>query len=577
MRRVLACAVAAGVVAAGSVWPSTYAAGPVREIVLASPHTATAPTFDAAVGGAVFFTTDEPLVALDTDDLADVYRWRDGALALMTADLTGPATFDTASTDGNTVLVSVPGIGGEGDAGGGWDVFRCAPRCSVRTEGIGGDDATFAAASPDAVTLVYESTAPAQDGLSSGTAVERTSAPGYYDVVARGQGDVHFAGASTAFGYIFLTTADKLLQADTNTAADVYVSAGGPPGLVSNGAGGPDTFEATTPNGAAAFWSTADDDASQGDTDGVTDIYRWGGPPQSLLISLGTAQPVTFDAASGDGDHAFFTTGESLADADTDTFDDVYRWDVDQALPSGGTLTLMSGAAPTGQPATFDAAAPDGSSVVFSAAGGVYRSTGTTSQLLSGGMVATWAGASTSGAVQFFTSGGGLYQADAAGLTKIAGGNATYKGSSSGGSVWFSTAAKLSPADTDAAADIYLSRPDITPPSVTVTAPSPQLNDGAIEVRARCTDPAPCRTVARGALRVPAADGTVRRFALQTRRATIGPARGVLLHLGVPATAQHAAARALRAGRRVVADLTVTVRDPAGNTRVVRRTVRLRG
>ena len=102
-------------------------------------------------------------------------------------------------------------------------------------------------------------------------------------------------------------------------------------------------------DGAHVFFSTCES-LVNADTDTQFDVYERSGG-QTTLISTGPAGGngdinAQFSAVSADGAHVFFATPEALVDADEDTRFDVYE-------RSGGQTTLVS-TGPAGGNGAFD-------------------------------------------------------------------------------------------------------------------------------------------------------------------------------------------------------------------------------
>ena len=112
----------------------------------------------------------------------------------------------------------------------------------------------------------------------------------------------------------------------------------------SNSYGPSTSICATSADGATVYVNTfaniapSDTDPSSG-LGGRKDLYRISGG-QATLVSAGPAgSSAPFDAscagASTDGARVFFTTGEALVAADTDSATDLYEWE-------GSSLSLIS-------------------------------------------------------------------------------------------------------------------------------------------------------------------------------------------------------------------------------------------
>jgi hypothetical protein len=117
---------------------------------------------------------------------------------------------------------------------------------------------------------------------------------------------------------------------------------------------------------------------------------------------------------------------------------------------------------------------------------------------------------------------------------------------------------------------------DTTAPDAEVFAPSSQKLRASVVVTVSCPHE-PCKATARGTLRVP----RLRRaraatFKPAARTTTIAKGMRVQVRLKLRRDARAAITRALRAGRRIILKLNVSVADKAGNIRPRTRQVMLR-
>jgi hypothetical protein len=305
----------------------------------------------SADGTKVFFSTDESLVATDTDLKADVYM----------RDL----------TKGTTTLVS------QGDS-------SCAPGC-----GNGPSDSGFAGAGADgaeAFFVTVEQLA-AADSDNAVDVYERNlvtdtttlvSAGGSSCLPGCGNGDFNavLRGVSPDGTRAFFATSEPLSNSDTDTALDLYARdlPNGPTTLVSagdpscapcgNGNSSPAVFAGSSTNGSKVFFET-DEGLVIGDTDGSNDLYqRAGGVTTPISGGALPGFPANFMASSDDGSHVFFVTAESLVGgADGNSATDVYEWSGGApSLVTSGTCTQGSG---VGCGSTFDAITADGAKILF--------------------------------------------------------------------------------------------------------------------------------------------------------------------------------------------------------------------
>jgi Tol biopolymer transport system component len=366
-----------------------------------------------AAGTKVFFSTEERLVAEDTDRSTDVYM-RDLGNATTTlvskgepgcspgcgngafpttfagVDETGDEVFFTTqekltSSDKDTsVDLYVRKLGGSsetqlvstGEAG-------CAAGC-----GNGEFDVSSRGISADGSHAYFTTAEPlsAADGDTALDIYAHDLSSGQTSLVSRGgcagcgeEGKVPVFDGSSADGKrVFFTTAEKLSEADHDSAADVYARdlPGGPTILISGGSEGVTaSYSAASADGSHVFFTSAEGLVA-GDTDGANDVYEWtAGEPLGLVTSSACTSNcgVTFDAVSADSSEVIFNTAEPLSSEDLDSREDVYRQHV-----GGGEPVLVS----RGEPgctscwngsfeANFDEAAADASRVVFSTHEGV--------------------------------------------------------------------------------------------------------------------------------------------------------------------------------------------------------------
>lgn len=304
-------------------------------------------------GSRVFFSTDEPLAADDTDHRGDVY-------------LREPAT-------GTTTLVS------QGEAG-------CAPAC-----GSAAFDARFAAASADGGEVFFvtdEKLAAADTDSEFDIYLRELGAEPITSLVSAGESPCSPACGNGAFGVVlwgisadgsraFFTTPEALSEFDLDSSGDIYsrnLAGADTTTLVSRGgegcaptcgnSGAVPVFQDSSVDGARVFFTTSEQLVG-GDEDSVTDAYARD-LPGGLTILISGGQPSTdtasFAAASGDGNHVFFTTAESLVLEDEDSVSDIYEW-------SGGSFDLVTSAeCVSACGVTFNAISESAEEVVFSTA-----------------------------------------------------------------------------------------------------------------------------------------------------------------------------------------------------------------
>lgn len=426
----------------------------------------------SADGSKVFFTTAAKLVPGDTDNgFVDVYERfyseAPGVEAYVTREIsTGPTggndshdvTFNAVSSDGSKVFFST-------------------------AESLVAEDT-------DKVRDVYE-----RNTVTGETILVSGGSPSCAPCGNR-ETPVTFVGATPSGSKVFFTTDEKLTEADSDEASDVYVrepSAAGPT-LATPGGAAPVTFQGASADGTKVIFETADKLAA-GDGDNETDIYERDltGETTKLVSTTGTCPapllaeecaPI-YRATTADGSRVFFETRAQLTGADHDTSQDVYEWSF-----SSGTPTLVStseeGEEGNGEEGSiFAGSAAEGSVVFFQTAESLsaedtdkaidlYRRFGGSTTLVTPGTAnqdVTFDGASPDGTTVLFSTrealGGGdsgekldVYSRSGGVTTLVTPGSpefdATFAGRSSDASeVFYVTTQKLAAADTDSNPDIY--------------------------------------------------------------------------------------------------------------------------
>ena len=154
-----------------------------------------------------------------------------------------------------------------------------------------------------------------------------------------GPQDAFFRGTSQDGLHVWFVAYESLVAEDQDSGRkDVYERYNGVTRLVSTGTQNVNQplegdFDGATPDGSLVFFHT-DAALTANDTDTVQDVYQWQGGATNL-VSIGTSsangpQPAFYDGVgAGGAPPIFFSTSESLATTDTDTYRDVYQrtWD----------------------------------------------------------------------------------------------------------------------------------------------------------------------------------------------------------------------------------------------------------
>jgi hypothetical protein len=345
-------------------------------------------TPDAA---SVYFSSDERLLATDTDSLFDVYSRSGGVTSLVSAQGAGAsgspagagfggATPDgtkvyfvttenlvTADTDGlddvyersggTTTLISVPGVGSSGAA-------KAASFKRVSSDGskvFFESSENLVAADTDGFTDVYERSG----GTTTLISVEGVGSSGSPTAV-------FLANVTSDGSKVFLATSENFIAGDTDGQQDFFERSGGTTSWISapeaggEAASGTPNFGGFSTDGSKVFITT-EDGLVAGDTDGLDDVYERSGGTTTLISEPGVggsgpANNSSFSGASADGSKVFFNSQEDLVSADADGLADLYQ-------RSAGTTTLISapgvGATPPGSDVFYSGNSSDGSAVFF--------------------------------------------------------------------------------------------------------------------------------------------------------------------------------------------------------------------
>ncbi|MEH3034400.1 MAG: hypothetical protein PGN07_10285 [Aeromicrobium erythreum] len=184
-----------------------------------------------------------------------------------------------------------------------------------------------------------------------------------------GTGDSYSPDLSANGRYITFVTDDRTISGSTNVASQVVVldRRDGTVRTASRSAGGsyanwPAAVPQVADNGRTVFASQASN-LSDGDTNGVSDLFLWDPETEVVTNATGHATTGTFGkAGSFDinpvGDFVAVSTAARLVPEDTDDLPDVYRWEV---APGRDGLRLVDSDRSAYSPRMSD----DGRRIVF--------------------------------------------------------------------------------------------------------------------------------------------------------------------------------------------------------------------
>ena len=431
-------------------------------------------------GSRVFFTTQESLVAGDTDSACDdppdptlrpcrdVYERSGGTTTLVSAgQINGNGAFDVdfndVSSDGTRVFFATSEKLVSADTDSSRDLYQRSGGTTTlvsagQINGNGAFDVDYSGMTPDGghvyfatyEKLVSADTDSAQDvyDRSGGT----TTLVSAGQINGNGLLDADFSGVTDDGSRVFFVSAEQLVSADTDSSLDVYQRSGGTTTLISvgqiNGNGAFDAgFSAVSSDGQRMLFVSYEQ-LSSADTDSSLDLYERSGGSTSLVsagqINGNGAFDVFLRGHSNDLTHVFFTTSEKLVSADTDSSQDVYE-------RSGGTTTQVSTGPINGNGAynvAFRGNSADGSRVFFTTR---ERLVSADSDPAGGSCV----GSACSQDI-YERTGGTTYLISLGPLGDNGNKNANYgEATADGARVFYTTAKQQVSGDTDTAQDVY--------------------------------------------------------------------------------------------------------------------------
>jgi hypothetical protein len=300
------------------------------------------PQFSDALGGATaFFITSESLVASDSDDRNDVYRWSDGTTTQVS---TGPnsSTFNGAeylgaSQDGSRVFFRTGDQIDPADTDFGEDVYQrqgsTSTLISTGPTTSGNDGATFGGVSSDGLDVIFHTSDSlvAGDGDAFGDVYRRRGAVTTLLSTGAPNDFVNFGAMSSNASHVFFETAAQLDAADVDASQDVYDWTEGGIALASLGPDGGNDEHHAWVNVASTSGNTVLFDTSESlvaaDSDGNQDTYV----RRDGATKLATTGPTDPHAGafpecclvSSEGNFVIFTHESPVTEEDSDAEGDL--------------------------------------------------------------------------------------------------------------------------------------------------------------------------------------------------------------------------------------------------------------
>jgi hypothetical protein len=424
-----------------------------------------------ADGGTVFFSTAQPVSGLDQNLTRDIYRTSPAGPRLISAgqaDFDFPPAFEAAAPDGGHVLFSTVDRLLFADTDATFDTFDRLANGQLRlTTTPGGPDQPIARArhlSDDGSRVLVETTDrvdPGNDVNNLHDVYEGQPATGAFRLISGGAPGAsaranHLAGDGSFA--VFSTNQQSVADPDDGGADDVFTRdrAGGLRRLTLSTAL-PLAFEAASDVKTIVF--STDEQLAPGDKDSTEDLYWSDGDAYRLVSAPNSAGGVGEARFTADAKRVVFEMDDSAAAGDGDAFRDVYERDL-----AGGALRLRSPGTPDRAVELADIS-DDGSRVFFTTRAAVPGSgdrDGATDVYEH----------TPDGRVELMSGGSADLEVGMADAT------------ADGSRVFFTTPERLAADDTDGADDIYVSRliaapaapspisPDRVAPRVSLTLPA---------------------------------------------------------------------------------------------------------
>lgn len=456
-------------------------------------------------GSRALFSTNEQLVAADTDNATDIYERRGGRTTLVSVGaINGNSEqgsfYQGSSTNGLRVFFRTDEQLVASDTDSASDIYQrfngVTTRVSVGAiNGNGPHEVTFSHATPDGSAVFFQTNEQLASGDNDDERDLYKRANGKTKLMSGGGSDASadFMGASTTGKIVVFLSNQQITANDDDESDDLFMRQGTTTTRVSIGTiNGNGDFEAEyggmSADGSRIFFET-DERLLSTDTDDSSDVYqRLNGQTTRLTLGPngGNGEFFTsFLGSSADGTRVFFTSPEQLVTGDTDSSTDIY-------MRQGTTTTLISDGQINGDGAfnaSFRDASTDGTRVFFvteeqltagdgDAVDDIYMRQGTTTTLISDGQVngdgafpVQFAGIDANGSVVAFETDEVLHPDDGDAVQDVYSredgetfflslGNdnalSHWAGTSTDGSaIYFSTFDSILPNDTDEVGDIY--------------------------------------------------------------------------------------------------------------------------
>jgi Tol biopolymer transport system component len=339
----------------------------------------------------IYFVTDGPLVAADTDQQTDIYEWRadTGQTTLVTgppaAGPDGYHALEDVSRDGSVIFEDSDEGEVAQDTNAAEDLYEhrdaTTTLVSQSNAGAPAGRADYVMSTADGASAVFR----------TDTDIDPNDLDGGVDLYRRAGGHTTLVSASSRGlslpcpdpgtnrippcypealaesadgGHILFGTDEALVTKDANAAYDGYDRAGSSISLLTSSLtkSGSGFAPAISADGSRTIVVTSAPLSAQ-DSDSAVDLYALQGGTATLLTPGAGSEWIQVLATSRDARTVYFETADRLSSQDTNDTDDIY---VDHG--TGPQLVTTGPAAPADHPDTTLAygVSDDGSRLVFS-------------------------------------------------------------------------------------------------------------------------------------------------------------------------------------------------------------------